>query len=159
MEHLKEIRLVGVLVQAPTADALKQAGKVAVDAVKKAASGVSKEEVATAVAKAKFAAASAADGRAGIVEAIGAKIFSGSEASITSTLAAFDSIDASAFSKATSSLVGSKPTYVAVGDLGALPYADELVRWESCTPAWLGEKVWFGDQKDWESTTLTSTPL
>lgn len=66
--------LVGVLVQAPTAAALKEAGKVAVDAVKKAASGVSAEEVAAAVAKAKFAAASAADARAGVVEAIGAKV-------------------------------------------------------------------------------------
>ncbi|TEB33922.1 LuxS/MPP-like metallohydrolase [Coprinellus micaceus] len=118
--------LVGVLVQGHSAAAVKEAGKVVVDAVKKAAAGASAEEVATAVAKAKFAAASAADARAGIVDAIGAKIFSGSDASIASALAAFDAVDASAFSKAASSLIASKPTYVAVGDLGALPYADEL---------------------------------
>lgn len=66
--------LVGVLVQGHSAAAVKEAGKVVVDAVKKAAAGASAEEVAAAVAKAKFAAASAADARAGIVDAIGAKV-------------------------------------------------------------------------------------
>ncbi|KAJ3536257.1 hypothetical protein NMY22_g6110 [Coprinellus aureogranulatus] len=134
---------------------LEQAGKVAVDAVKKAANSVSNEVVATAAAKARFAAASAADGRAGVVEAIGAKIFSGSGASNASTLAAFDS-DASAFSKDASSLVR----------VGALPYADELgfrariVRWRKLHAGVVGrEKVKFGDQKDWESTTLNIHPL
>ncbi|KAF5334938.1 hypothetical protein D9611_009934 [Ephemerocybe angulata] len=117
--------LVGLLVQAPTA-ALKEAGSVAVSALKKAASGISQEELASAVARAKFAAASAADARAGVVEAIGAKIFSGSEISLASTLSAFDAVDASAFSKAAAELVKAKPTYVAVGDIVSLPYADEL---------------------------------
>ena len=66
--------LVGVLVQGHSTAAVKEAGKVVVDAVKKAAAGASAEEVAVAVAKAKFAAASAADGRAGIVDAVGAKV-------------------------------------------------------------------------------------
>jgi ubiquinol-cytochrome c reductase core subunit 2 len=66
--------LVGVLVQGHSAAAVKEAGKVVVDAVKKAAAGASAEEVAAAVAKAKFAAASAADARAGIVDTIGAKV-------------------------------------------------------------------------------------
>ncbi|KAF6750443.1 ubiquinol-cytochrome C reductase complex core protein 2 [Ephemerocybe angulata] len=118
--------LVGLLVQAPTAAALKEAGSVAVSALKKAASGISQEELASAVARARFAAASAADARAGVVEAIGAKIFSGSEISLASTLSAFDAVDASAFSKAAAELVKAKPTYVAVGDIVSLPYADEL---------------------------------
>ncbi|KAJ2920803.1 hypothetical protein H1R20_g16293, partial [Candolleomyces eurysporus] len=118
--------LVGLLVQAPTAAGVKQAGQAAVQALKKAASGVSQEELTSAVAKAKFAAASAADARAGLVATIGSKIFSGSDLSVASTLSTFDAVNASAFSKAASSLVSSKPTYVAVGEVGSLPYADEL---------------------------------
>ena len=136
--------LIGLLVQAETVEGVTAAGKAAVAALKKAAQGVKEEEVAAAVAKAKFAAASATDGREGIVKAVGAQIFSGTA---SSSLAAFDAVNASAFTKvrsavsmvegkmltilfpflqAASSLVSAKPTYVAVGNVATLPYADEL---------------------------------
>lgn len=73
--------LVGLLVQAPTAEAVREAGVKAVEALKKAAAGAEEGDVQSAVAKAKFAVASAADKRAGVVEAIGSKVRSNSSSS------------------------------------------------------------------------------
>ncbi|RPD63452.1 hypothetical protein L227DRAFT_561576 [Lentinus tigrinus ALCF2SS1-6] len=91
-----------------------------------------------AVAKAKFSAASAFDVGDNLVSAVGPKILSGSPTSITDAVSALEKVDASAYSKrfrsltrmstpyAASSLLKSKPTFVAVGDIASLPYADEL---------------------------------
>lgn len=54
------------------------------------------------------------------------KVFSNAEASLESTLASLDKVTASAFSKAASSLIKAKPTYIVVGDVKTLPYSDEL---------------------------------
>jgi len=117
--------LFGLLVQGTTAASVREASKLAAEALK--AAGTAKpEEVKKAVAKAKFAAASAVDGREGIVNVFGPKVFAGTESSLESTLSSLDKVDASAFSKAAATLLKGKPTYVAVGDIQTLPYSDEL---------------------------------
>ncbi|KAF4611816.1 hypothetical protein D9613_003945 [Agrocybe pediades] len=117
--------LFGLLVQGSTSAGVTEAGKAAVSALKAAAQGIKEEELKAAVGKAKFAAASAADTRDGLVNALSSKIFSDSVTSLESTLSALDNVSASAFSKAASSLLNAKPTYVTVGD-SKLPFADEL---------------------------------
>ncbi|KAF8970643.1 Metalloenzyme, LuxS/M16 peptidase-like protein [Flammula alnicola] len=117
--------LFGLLVQGSTSSGVKEAGKAAVAALKAAAQGIKAEELKSAVAKAKFAAASALDTREGLVAALGSKVFSGSEASLESTLSSLDGINAAAFSKAAAALISAKPTYVTIGG-SHLPYADEL---------------------------------
>ncbi|KAI1791358.1 LuxS/MPP-like metallohydrolase [Ganoderma leucocontextum] len=104
---------------------VKAAGQAAVQALK-AAGSLSGEDLQKAVAKAKFAAASSFDAREGLLAAVGPKILSGSSASVAEAVSSFEKIDASAYSKAAASLLKTKPTYVAVGDVTSLPYADEL---------------------------------
>ncbi|PCH43260.1 LuxS/MPP-like metallohydrolase [Wolfiporia cocos MD-104 SS10] len=116
--------LFGLLVQGPTTAAVKEAGKAAVTALKTAGE-IQGEELKKAVAKAKFAAASSVDYRDGLAFALGAKAL-GSFASLDGTLSNLEKVEASAYSKATASLLKSKPTYVVVGDIKSLPYADEL---------------------------------
>ncbi|KAI0819430.1 LuxS/MPP-like metallohydrolase [Trametes gibbosa] len=117
--------LFGLLVQGPTTAAVKEAGKAAVAALQ-AARSLNGEELQKAIAKAKFAAASSLDGRDGIVAALGPKILSGTSTSLTEAVSSLEKVDASAFSTAASSLLKGKPTFVAVGDIKSLPYADEL---------------------------------
>lgn len=66
--------LFGLLVQGQNANDVKEAGKAAVQALKNAGSGMKAEELKTAVAKAKFAAAIAVDTRDGFVSVLGAKV-------------------------------------------------------------------------------------
>ncbi|OCH87700.1 ubiquinol-cytochrome C reductase complex core protein 2 [Obba rivulosa] len=116
--------LFGLLVQGPSTEAVKAAGKAAVSALKEA--GAAKgEDLQRAIAKAKFAASSSVDGREGLISLLGSKALAGSEASLDSALSALDKVDSSAFSKATSELLKGKPTFVAVGNK-SLPYQDEL---------------------------------
>ncbi|KAI0341155.1 LuxS/MPP-like metallohydrolase [Trametopsis cervina] len=115
----------GLLVQGQTAEDVKTAGKAAVAALK-AASSAKAEDVKKAVAKAKFAAATSTDSRSGLVTVLGSKVLAGASASLSESISALDKVDASALSKATSSLLKAKPTYVAVGNITSLPYADEL---------------------------------
>ncbi|EIW56375.1 ubiquinol-cytochrome C reductase complex core protein 2 [Trametes versicolor FP-101664 SS1] len=119
--------LFGLLVQAPTTAAVKEAGKVAVAALQ-AAGSLKGEELQKAIAKAKFIAASAVDGRDGLISSLGPKvsILSGTSASLSEAVSSLEKVDASAFSKASASLLKTKPTFVAVGDVKSLPYADEL---------------------------------
>lgn len=118
--------LFGLLVQGSTAAGVKEAGKVAVQALKASASGLKEEDLKRAIAKAKFNAASASDNREGLVAALGSKILGGSDVTLESSFSSLDALNTSTFSKATSSLLASKPTYVVVGDAHALPFADEL---------------------------------
>ncbi|TFK48170.1 LuxS/MPP-like metallohydrolase [Heliocybe sulcata] len=120
--------LFGILVQGPTSQAVKQAGQAAVKALKDAtgSSGLKAEDLKKAVAKAKFQAASVSESREGIFSVLGSKVLAGSDASVDSLVSSLDKINSAAFSKATSALVKAKPTYVAVGDVDTLPYADEL---------------------------------
>ena len=65
--------LFGLLIQGATTEGVTAAGKAAVSAFK-AAGGVKGEELAKAVVKAKFAAASALDRREGLMAAIGSNV-------------------------------------------------------------------------------------
>ncbi|KAI0744449.1 LuxS/MPP-like metallohydrolase [Earliella scabrosa] len=117
--------LFGLLVQGETPADVKTAAKAAVEAVK-AAGSLKGEELQKAVAKAKFAAASAFDVRDGLVASLGPKILSGSSSSVADALSSLDKVSATVYSKATSTLLKSKPTFIAVGDAQSLPYADEV---------------------------------
>ncbi|KAF9027523.1 LuxS/MPP-like metallohydrolase [Hymenopellis radicata] len=115
--------LFGFLIQGSD---VKTAGSAAVAALKAAAKGLSKEDFAKASAKAKFAAASAVESREGLLNVLGSKVLSGSDASIDALLKPFDAVTSASVSKAASAFVAAKPIYVAVGDVATLPYADEL---------------------------------
>ncbi|KAG6329508.1 hypothetical protein ID866_9581 [Astraeus odoratus] len=115
--------LAGVLVQGPDANGVKEAAKGLVDKLKKP---LTAEELKAAVARTKFDAAASIESRDGLLSAVGKKIFSNAEASVESTLAALDKVDAATISKTASDLTKATPTYVAVGDVHALPYADEI---------------------------------
>jgi ubiquinol-cytochrome c reductase core subunit 2 len=115
--------LTGVLVQGPDAKSVKEAAKAVVDKLKKP---LTVEELKIAVARAKFSAAATVEGREGLIDAIGSKIFSNINASVESTLAALDKVDAATVSKTVSELAKATPTFVVVGDVKILPYADEI---------------------------------
>lgn len=68
--------LVGLLVQGTNAANLKEAGKVAVQALKTVStpSGITADELKKAIAKAKFNAASVVESRDGLVSAVGSKV-------------------------------------------------------------------------------------
>ncbi|KAF8170779.1 Metalloenzyme, LuxS/M16 peptidase-like protein [Pholiota molesta] len=117
--------LFGLLVQGSTVEGVKEAGKIAVSALKAAAQGIKAEELTSAKAKAKFAAASAVDTREGLVSALGSKIFSDKVTSLDATLSSLDGVNATAFSKAAATLLKAKPTYVTIGE-AHLPFVDEL---------------------------------
>ncbi|KAG8960313.1 ubiquinol-cytochrome c reductase core subunit 1, partial [Tulasnella sp. 408] len=105
-------------------------------AVKTAAVGVAKaisdvkagslagDSFNVAVAKARFRLASQLEERASQVTTLGSKLFGGAQGSLESLSSVLEKTDASAFSKA--AVLSSKATYVAIGDVGSLPYADEL---------------------------------
>jgi len=115
--------LLGVIVQGEKAVDVKTAAQAAVKVLK---SQVSETDAKKAIAKAKFRAASEADSRDGVVSLLGNKVFSGADASVETALASFDTVSSSSISSAASMLLKAKPTYIVVGDITALPYADEL---------------------------------
>ncbi|GAA5954199.1 hypothetical protein JCM21900_006959 [Sporobolomyces salmonicolor] len=119
--------LFGISIKAPTAQVADVASK-AVAELKALAKGASEEAVKQAIAKAKFAAASALETRFGQVELIGAQLAAQGEApaSVADVFAKFDKVSAESLAKAASSALASKPTTVAVGNTHALPYADAL---------------------------------
>ncbi|KAK2460437.1 hypothetical protein APHAL10511_007602 [Amanita phalloides] len=118
--------LFGLLVQGSTAASVRDAGKVVVQALKSAASGIKEDELKRAVTKAKFNAAQVIDTKHGLTSTLGTKILAGSETSLEETLASLSGVSASSLSKTASSLLAGKPTFVAVGTIDTLPYSDEL---------------------------------
>jgi len=67
--------LFGLLVQGSTPANVKEAGKTAVAALKAAAQGIKPEELKSAVAKAKFTAATTVDTREGLISVLGSKVW------------------------------------------------------------------------------------
>ncbi|KAF8591657.1 ubiquinol-cytochrome C reductase complex core protein 2 [Ramaria rubella] len=120
--------LFGLLVQGTSPQSVKEAGGVAVNALKNATTskGINGEDLKKAVAKAKFLAASASEGREGLISSIGPSLLAGLEISLDSTLASFDKVNASTLTKTVADLTKAKPTFVAVGDTYRLPHPDEL---------------------------------
>lgn len=66
--------LFGILIQGSTAAAAKEAGKVAVAALKAVAQGIKAEELKSAIAKAKFTEANTFENKDGLVRAIGSRV-------------------------------------------------------------------------------------
>ncbi|KAG2117716.1 Metalloenzyme, LuxS/M16 peptidase-like protein [Suillus clintonianus] len=117
--------LFGLLIQGSSAEGVKEAAKVATKALKES-TGLKGDALKTAVAKAKFAAASSLDSRDGIFGALSTKVFANSNPSIEATLASIDKVDAAVFSKSITAITKAKPTFVAIGSVQALPFADEV---------------------------------
>ncbi|KAJ7066734.1 Metalloenzyme, LuxS/M16 peptidase-like protein [Mycena amicta] len=118
--------LVGLLIQGTTTEAVRAAGHAAVAALKGSPT-LKADVLKSAVAKAKFRLASAADTREGLLDILGSKIIAGaSETSLEASLTSLDKITAAGFNKAATALVKGKPTFVAIGDTATLPFADEL---------------------------------
>ncbi|TDL27086.1 LuxS/MPP-like metallohydrolase [Rickenella mellea] len=120
--------LFGLLVQGATVEGVREASKAAAKALKDAAAtgGVKADDLKKAIAKAKFTAANAVEDRDGFISTVGSQLLSGSPSSLDSVFTALDKIESAAFAKATSSLVKSTPTFVAVGDIYGLPHRDEI---------------------------------
>lgn len=66
--------LFGFVVQGGTAEGVKEASKAAVAALKNAAKGLKEEELKSAVAKAKFAAASGVELKEGLIDVLASKV-------------------------------------------------------------------------------------
>ncbi|KAG8993820.1 ubiquinol-cytochrome c reductase core subunit 1 [Tulasnella sp. JGI-2019a] len=119
--------LAGVLIQSSSVAEVKKAAEAVAQAVKAVKDGSLKGEAfQPALAKARFRAASALEQRDALAGAIGAKLLNSGDASVESLTASLEKVDHASFSKSASTLLGSKPTYVAIGDINSLPFADEL---------------------------------
>ena len=138
--------LIGVVLQGTDAGALKEGAKAVVGAFKDAAAGkVGKEELARAVARAKFQLAAGVEGREGYVGTFGPKVLRGEAASVQAALEGVQGVSGASltrvrvtrlparsymlmcsFFQVAAELFKSKPTYVAVGDLHTLPHAEEI---------------------------------
>ncbi|KAI0297052.1 LuxS/MPP-like metallohydrolase [Multifurca ochricompacta] len=119
--------LIGVVLEGNDAGALKEGAKAVVSAFKDAAAGkVGKEELARAVARAKFQLATSVEAREGYVGVFGPKVLKGEVATVQSALDGVQGVSGTALSQVAGDLIKSKPTFVAVGDLHVLPYADEI---------------------------------
>ena len=142
--------LIGVMLEGTDGAALKEGAKAVVGAFKDAAGGkVGKEELARAVARAKFQLASGLEGRDGYVGVLGPKVLKGESASVQTALDGIQGVSGANLSQVRTrvqplrretalmddkrfhfqvagELVKSKPTYVAIGNLHSLPHADEI---------------------------------
>ena len=119
--------LFGIHVSAPHAKA-SEAVKAAIATLDRVAQGnISDEEVAGAVARAKFAAASSVEGcRETSHVVLGTNLLGGANRTIDQKLAAIEQVGRSELSTVAGQLLKSKPTTVALGNVEQLPYGDEL---------------------------------
>ncbi|KAL5498394.1 QCR2 [Sanghuangporus vaninii] len=120
--------LFGLLVQGESASDVREAAAASVKILRDttATDSVKPEELKAAIAKAKFAAASAVENREGFISTFGPKVLSGSDTSLSNLYSALDGVSTSNFTKVTSSLVKTTPTFIAIGDITALPYKSEI---------------------------------
>ncbi|KAI0252304.1 Metalloenzyme, LuxS/M16 peptidase-like protein [Lactifluus subvellereus] len=121
--------LVGVVLEGADGRALGEGARAVAAAFRDAAVGgkVGKEELARAVARAKFRLAAGVEAREGFVGAFGPGVLlRGETADVQAALEGVQGVSGAGLSQVARDLVKSKPTYVAVGDLHALPYADEI---------------------------------
>lgn len=124
---LSDTGLFGLHITAPHARA-REAVQSSVAALDRVAQGtVPQDEVAGAVARAKFAAAAALEsGRQSAHTVLGAELLDGSAAPLAEKLAALEGVSGAQLSAAAGALLKSKPTTVALGNLAQLPYGDEI---------------------------------
>jgi len=92
--------LIGVVLEGKDSAALKEGAKAVVGAFKDASAGkVGKEELARAVARAKFQLAAGIEGREGYVGAFGPKVLKGETASVQGTLNGIQAVSGSSLSQ------------------------------------------------------------
>ncbi|ORY63959.1 Metalloenzyme, LuxS/M16 peptidase-like protein [Pseudomassariella vexata] len=110
------------------ATAVRGAAQEAVKALKSIAEGsVSKEDLTKAIAKAKFDALSSSEsGVSTILSAGSGLVHTGKPFQIAETTKSLDGVTAEKLKTAAKSLLDGKASVAAVGDLFALPYAEEL---------------------------------
>ncbi|KAN0061622.1 ubiquinol-cytochrome c reductase core subunit 1 [Thecaphora frezii] len=120
----------GVHVSAPHSRIL-EATKAVSQAFKEVASGASKEDLAKAIAKAKFEQAAAFEtSRVASHEAVAGQLLEGEGVrSLEESVAKLEAVTVDGLAKAAEKLVGdkAKPTTVAIGNVHVLPYADEVL--------------------------------
>ncbi|KAG8875217.1 ubiquinol-cytochrome c reductase core subunit 1, partial [Tulasnella sp. 331] len=103
--------LAGVLIQSSSVAEVKKAGEAVANAVKAVRNGsLEGEAFQTALAKARFKAASALEERGVLADSVGGKLLSGGDATVESLNTSMEKIDRSSFTKSVSTLLGSKPT-------------------------------------------------
>ncbi|KAK9426338.1 putative Cytochrome b-c1 complex subunit 2 [Seiridium unicorne] len=110
------------------AGAVRTAAQEAVKALKSVVEGgVSKEDLTKAIAKAKFdALATSEAGVSTILSAGSGIIHSGQPFQIAETIKSLDGVTAEKLKTAAKTLIDGKASVATVGDLHALPYAEEL---------------------------------
>lgn len=92
--------LIGVVLEGKDGAALKEGAKAVVGAFKDAAAGkVGREEIARAVARAKFQLAAGIEGREGYVGAFGPKVLKGERASVQGTLDGIQAVSGTSLSQ------------------------------------------------------------
>lgn len=118
----------GAYITAPTAT-LPAVAKEVANAVKSIASSVSSEDLARAVAKAKFEAAVAYETKEVARQNVGAALLAadGKVQSLEDVYAALDGVKADGVRSAAEKALKGKPTTVAIGDVHQLPYADDVL--------------------------------
>ncbi|WFD35378.1 ubiquinol-cytochrome c reductase core subunit 1 [Malassezia cuniculi] len=124
---LSDSGIFGLHVTAPHSKA-GEAVKASVAALDRIAQGsVASEEVAGAIARAKFAAAAALESSSESAHAVlGAELLDGAVVPVAEKIAALEAVNGSQLSAAAGELLKSKATTVALGNLEQLPYGDEL---------------------------------
>lgn len=117
----------GAHISAPTASVQQAASKV-VQALKDVAGGLKQEAIQAAIAKAKFERATTLENRTASHELVSAQLLeSGNVTSLEETFSALDGVKASSLSSTVEKLLKAKPTTVAIGNVQALPYADQVL--------------------------------
>ncbi|ORX86149.1 LuxS/MPP-like metallohydrolase, partial [Basidiobolus meristosporus CBS 931.73] len=118
--------LFGVYVQGPSAK-VSDLTKVAVEQLKKAAENISEEEFQRAVAQAKYATISLFETRLGRAEVFGNRLLaSGKALASVDLLQQLEKVTVKDVQNAASSVLKSKASSAAYGNIYALPYADSL---------------------------------
>ncbi|KXH55406.1 peptidase M16 inactive domain-containing protein [Colletotrichum salicis] len=113
---------------AGSASAVRGAAQETAKALKGIAEGtVSKEDLTKAIAKAKFDALEASEKRSGSILLAGSSlVHSGKAVDATEATKSIESVTAEKLKAATKTILEGKASVAAVGDLFALPYAEEL---------------------------------
>ncbi|OHE96138.1 peptidase M16 inactive domain-containing protein [Colletotrichum orchidophilum] len=113
---------------AGSASAVRGAAQETVKALKSIAEGaVSKEDLTKAIAKAKFDALEASEKRSGSILLAGSSlVHNGKAVDATEAIKSIESVTAEKLKAATKTILEGKASVAAVGDLFALPYAEEL---------------------------------
>ncbi|KAH7104547.1 LuxS/MPP-like metallohydrolase [Auriculariales sp. MPI-PUGE-AT-0066] len=124
--NYSDAALFGFLVQAETAETVAAAAKAIVAGIKAISSKAPESsDLKAAIAKSRFRAAQAVEGRTGFATVTGTQLLGGST-DLEKTLSSLAGVQAAAVTKAAATLTKAKPTYVAIGNLHKLPHADEV---------------------------------